>query len=203
LGDSSANNNDLDYWQSLNYNYGELNIDRKHAFVTDINYQLPNFRSRNMLLREGPGGFMVTTVWRLQTGAFYDISAAAPTLGTRRANYIAGQPVYQKGPCCTLAGHVRQFLNPAAFTAPPANAFGNSGVGQVVLPGLDQLDVNLAKNFPIHERLAFRIEVNAFNVLNHTNYSSLGTTATSGSSFGRLSGAYPPRQMQFGGKFTF
>jgi len=45
--------------------------------------------------------------------------------------------------------------------------------------------------------------VNAFNVLNHTNYSSLGTNATSGSSFGRLSGAYPPRQMQFGGKFTF
>ncbi len=203
LGDSAANNSDLVNWQSLNYNYGELNIDRKHAFVTDINYQLPNFRGRNRLLREGPGGFMVTAVWRLQTGPFYDISAAAPTLGTRRANYVPGQPVYQKGPCCTLAGHVRQFLNPAAFTAPPANAFGNSGVGQVVLPGLDQLDVNLAKNFPIHERLAFRFEVNAFNVLNHTNYSSLGTNATSGSSFGRLSGAYPPRQMQFGGKFTF
>jgi len=203
LGDSSANNSDLVNWQSLSYNYGELNIDRKHAFVTDINYQLPNFRGRNRLLREGPGGFMVTAVWRLQTGAFYDISAAAPTLGTRRANYVAGQAVYQKGPCCTLAGHVRQFLNPAAFTAPPANAFGNSGVGQVVLPGLDQLDINLAKNFPIHQRLAFRFEVNAFNVLNHTNYSSLGTTATSGSSFGRLSGAYPPRQMQFGGKFTF
>ena len=203
LGDSSANNNDLDYWQSLNYNYGELNIDRKHAFVTDINYQLPSFRGRNILLREGPGGFMVTTVWRLQTGAFYDISAAAATLGTRRANYVQGQPVYQEGPCCTLAGHVRQFLNPAAFTAPPANAFGNSGVGQVVLPGLDQLDINLAKNFPIHERLGFRFEANAFNALNHTNYSSLGTTATSGTSFGRLSGAYPPRQMQFGGKFTF
>ncbi len=203
LGDSSANNNDLDYWQSLSYNYGELNIDRKHAFVTDINYQLPKFRGRNVILREGPGGFTVTAVWRLQTGPFYDISAAAPTLGTRRANYVLGMPVYQKGPCCTLPGHVRQFLNPAAFTAPPANAFGNSGVGQVVLPGLDQLDANLAKNFPIHERLVFRIEANAFNVLNRTNYSSLGTTATSGSSFGRLSGAYPPRQMQFGAKFTF
>jgi hypothetical protein len=203
LGDSSANNNDLVNWQSLNYNYGELSIDRKHAFVTDINYQLPDFHNHGLLLREGPGGFTVTAVWRLQTGPFYDISAAAPTLGTRRANYVQGQPIYQEGACCTLPGHVRQFLNPAAFVAPPANAFGTSGVGQVVLPGLDQLDTNIAKNFQIRGRLGFRLQIDAFNVLNHTNYSSLGTTATSGSSFGRLNGAYPPRQMQFGGKFTF
>jgi hypothetical protein len=205
LGDSSANNNDLVDWQDLNYNYGELNIDRKHAFVTDINYTLPTFKGRNMLLREGPGGFTVTAVWRLQSGPFYDISgnSAHSVLGTRRANYVPGQAIYQQGPCCTLAGHVKQYLNPAAFTAPPDASFGNSGVGQVVLPGLDQLDTNLAKSFRITERIGFRIQADAFNVLNHTNYSSLGTTATSGSSFGRLNGAYPPRQMQFSGKFTF
>jgi hypothetical protein len=203
LGDSSANNGDLANWQDLNYNYGELNIDRKQAFVTDINYTLPKFAGQNAILREGVGGFSVTAVFRLQSGAFYDINASAATLGTRRASYVAGQSVYQEGPCCTLAGHVRQYLNPAAFTAPSATAFGNSGVGQVVLPGLDQLDANLAKSFQIRGRIAFRIQADFFNVLNHTNYSSLGTTATSGTSFGRLSAAYPARQMQFGGKFTF
>jgi hypothetical protein len=203
LGDSSNNNGDLADWQDLGYNYGELNIDRKHAFVTDANYQLPSLKGHNAFLREAVGGFMVTTVWRLQSGPFYDVNATAPTLGTRRANYVAGQSVYQQGPCCTLPGHVRQFLNPSAFTAPTASAFGNSGVGQVVLPGLDQLDANLAKTFQITERIGFRIQADAFNVLNHTNYSSLGTTATSGASFGRLNGAYPPRQLQFGGKFTF
>lgn len=203
LGDSSSNNGDLANWQDLEYNYGELNIDRKHAFVTDANYQLPTFLGHNFLLREVVGGFNVTGVWRLQSGPFYTINATAATLGNRRANYVPGQPVYAKGSCCTLPGHVRQWLNPAAFTAPPANAFGNSGVGQVVLPGLDQLDANLAKVFPIHDRLTFRIQADFFNVLNHTNYSSLGVTATSGSSFGRLNAAYPPRQMQFGGKFTF
>ena len=204
LGDSSSNGGDLANWQDLGYNYGELNIDRKHAFVTDVNYQLPKFQGHNMFMRQVIGGFMITGVYRYQTGAFYTINAAASTLGTRRASRVAGQPIYAKGPCCTLAGHVKQWLNPAAFTAPPAGAFGNAGVGQVVLPGLSQLDTNLAKVFPIHERFNFRIQADFFNVLNHTNYSSLNTTATSGATtFGRLNGAYPPRQMQFSGKFTF
>ncbi len=203
LGDSSENNVDLANWQSLQYNYGELNIDRKHAFVATANYQLPSFADRNLALREGLGGFMITVVTRFQTGPFYNITASAPTLGTRRANFVAGQSVYAKGACCSLPNHQRQWVNPAAFTAPSASAFGNSGNGQIVLPNLNQTDANLAKTFGIHERVQFRLQADFFNVFNHTNYSGMGTTATSGTSFGRLSSAYPPRQMQFGGKFTF
>ncbi len=203
LGDSSNNNGDLANWQDLNYNYGELNIDRKHAFVGTANYQVPSFKGRNFALREFVGGFMVTVVERLQTGAFYNVNASASTLGSRRANYVAGAPVYQKDNRFTLAGHLAQYLNPAAFTAPSASSFGNAGVGQVVLPGLSQTDATLAKLFPIRERFNIKLSADFFNVMNHTNYSSLGTTATSGASFGRLNNAYPARQMQFGGKFTF
>lgn len=208
LGDSSSNGGDLANWQDLNYNYGELNIDRKHAFIGTVNYQVPSFQGHNFLLREAVGGFLVTGVLRLQTGAFYTVNAVATTLGTRRANYVQGQPIYQVGDCCVLPGHQKQFLNPAAFISPTAidpNSpyFGNAGVGQVVLPGLEQTDASLAKLFPIKERLSFKLQADLFNVLNHTNYSGLGTTATSGTSFGRLNGAYPPRQMQFGAKFIF
>jgi hypothetical protein len=203
LGDSSNNNGDLANWQSLSYNYGELNIDRKHAFIGTLNYQVPTFKGHSFLLRETIGGFFVTGVLRLQTGAFYNINASATTLGSRRANYVAGTNIYQVGDCCSLAVHQKQYLNPAAFTAPSGSAFGNSGVGQVVLPGLEQTDATLAKIFPIHDSVNFRISADFFNVLNHTNYSSLGTTATSGTSFGRLNGSYPARQLQFGGKFTF
>ena len=208
LGDSSSNNGDLVNWRDLQYNYGELNIDRKHAFIGTVNYQVPSFQGHNFLLREAVGGFLVTGVLRLQTGAFYTISALATTLGTRRANYVQGQAIYQVGDCCSLPGHLKQFLNPAAFVSttaidPNSPNFGNAGVGQVVLPGLEQTDASLAKLFPIHERFNFKLQADFFNVLNHTNYSSLGTTATSGASFGRLNGAYPPRQMQFGAKFIF
>jgi hypothetical protein len=203
LGDSSANNGDLANWQSLSYNYGELSIDRKQAFITTVNYQVSSFKGHNFLLREGVGGFLVTGVYRVQTGPFYSITASAATLGTRRANYVAGQPIYMKDSRFALPNHLSQYLNPAAFTAPPAASFGNAGVGQVVLPGLQQLDISLAKLFSITERVQFKFQADGFNVANHTNYSSLGTTATSGSSFGRLNGAYPPRQLQFGGKIIF
>jgi hypothetical protein len=103
----------------------------------------------------------------------------------------------------TLASHQVQWLNPAAWTAAPGNAFGNAGVGQVELPSLQQVDLTFTKAFVITERVNFKFQADAFNVLNHCNYSSLGTTATSGSSFGRLSGAYPNKQLPMGAKVTF
>jgi signal peptidase I len=90
----------------------------------------------------------------------------------------------------------------AAFGVPSGIAFGNSGVGAVILPGLQQGDVTLSKVFIIHEQMNLKFQADAFNIFNHTNYSGLDTNA-SDTAFGRLNGAYPPRQMQLGGRFTF
>ena len=202
LGDSSSNGSTLENWQSLPYNYGELNIDRKHGFVTTAVWQLPTLRDKNVFLREGIGGIQVTAVVRSQSGP-YDTITGNTSTGSRRANYVAGTPVYLKDNRFTLAGHQAQWLNPAAFTAAPNGSFGTAGVGQVIQPGLEQTDATLSKIFGIVERVNLKLNADFFNVFNHTNYSSLGTTATSGASFGRLNGAYPPRQMQFGAKIIF
>ncbi len=117
LGDSSSNNGDLANWQDLNYNYGELNIDRKHAFVTTVNYQLPTFQGHNMLLREAVGGFMVTGVFRAQTRPVLHHQCHCPdSWHPSRQLRPRVSDVYAQGPCCTLPGHVKQWLNPAAFT---------------------------------------------------------------------------------------
>jgi hypothetical protein len=204
LGDSSSNGATLEKWQDLSYNYGELSSDRRHAFISTVVYQLPLLRNHNLLMREAIGGVQVTAVARVQTGSYYTIVGNSPvgSLGNRRASYLGGS-MYAQGNRFTLPGHVAQYLNPAAFGAPPAGDYGNAGVGSVVLPGLQTGDVTAAKLFDVTERFQFKLEADAFNVLNHTNYSGLGTTATSGSSFGRLNGAYPPRQMQFGAKLIF
>jgi len=75
-------------------------------------------------------------------------------------------------------------------------------VGSVELPGLVQADLTLAKQFPIHERINLKLQADAFNAFNHTNYSSLDTNV-SDSAFGRLNGAYPARQLQLGAHLTF
>lgn len=75
-------------------------------------------------------------------------------------------------------------------------------MGSVILAGLEEGNVVLAKLFPITERFRFKLEANAFKVLNKTNHSGLDSNASDGG-FGRPNGSYPPRQMQFGAKLIF
>ena len=201
LGDSQSNGNSNENWRSLNYTYGELSIDRKHAFVSTVVWQLPTFRNKNLLLREAVGGIQVTGVIRVQSGPFWTIQGNSST-GNRRANYLGGNK-YNKDNRFTLANHQAQWLNAAAYGVPAAGAFGSAGVGDIVMPGLQQGDVTLSKLFDFRERVQFKLQADAFNVLNHTNYSSLDTNVSDGASFGRLNGAYPSRQMQFGAKVIF
>jgi hypothetical protein len=201
LGDSQSNGSTLENWRDLHYNYGELSIDRKHAFVATVVWQLPTFRDKNIFLREAVGGIQVTGVVRVQSGPYWTIQGNTTT-GNRRADYIGGDK-YAKDNRFTLSNHQAQWLNPAAFKSAPAGSFGSSGVGGIILPALQQADVTLSKLFDFHEIVQLKLQADAFNVLNHTNYSSLDTNVSDGSSFGRLNGAYPPRQMQFGAKLIF
>jgi hypothetical protein len=201
LGDSQSNGSTLENWRDLNYNYGELSIDRKHAFVSTVVWQLPTFRNRNLLLREAVGGIQVTGVVRVQSGPYWTIQSNSST-GNRRANYVGGNK-YAKDNRFSLPLHQAQWLNPAAFALVPADSFGSAGVGSISLPGLQQADVTLSKLFDFRERVQFKLQADAFNVLNHTNYSSLDTNVSDGLPFGRLNGAYPNRQMQFGAKVIF
>lgn len=199
LGDSSSNGGDQANWRSLNYNYGELGIDRRHAFVGTLVWQLPTFRN-NAILHQTIGGFQIVAVARIQSGPYQTISANTAT-GGRRADYLGGN-MYLKDSRFALASHQAQWLNPAAFAPAPTGRFGNSGVGTVILPGLEQSDVTLSKSFSFKELLRLKVQADAFNVLNKANYSGLDSNA-SDAAFGRLNGAYPPRQMQLGAKLIF
>jgi hypothetical protein len=64
---------------------------------------------------------------------------------------------------------------------------GRFGIGAVGrnsfrLPNTSVVDLSLAKNFPVHERATVELSAQAFNLLNHVNYTSAGTTAYSISS---------------------
>jgi hypothetical protein len=201
LGDSQSNGNSNENWQSRRYTYGELSIDRKHAFVSTVVWQLPTFAKSNIFLREGAGGLQVTGVVRAQTGQFDTIQSNSST-GNRRANLNGGTPLYAKDNRFTLANHVAQWINPAAFSIVGNGVLGSAGVGNIVQPGLTQVDLTASKSFDFHERVQFKIQADGFNLFNHTNYSSLDTNV-SDSAFGRLNGAYPNRQMQLGAKVIF
>ena len=86
--------------------------------------------------------------------------------------------------------------------AAPAGRYGNLGINTVLGPGLQSYDMSLAKHFPITERFNLRLQADFFNAFNVANFTGLGVTITN-NSFGTLSSAYPPRQIQLALKLAF
>ncbi len=195
LGDSSSTNNTFENWQNLQFGYGSLSIDRKHAFVGTVVWQLAQLRNQNAFVRETLGGWQLSGVVRAQSGPYYTVNGNTST-GNRRADYLGGNYLVESG------RNANNYINKAAFTAAPAGRFGTSGVSEIEGPGLQQADATLSKTFAAEKRVQGKFQWDMFNVLNRTNYSNLNATTTN-SSFGTISAAYPPRQMQLGLKILF
>jgi len=120
----------------------------------------------------------------------------------------ANFPLTPSGPVYATINGVRTRVVPTGLGDVPRDA--------IRAPGEIAFDASISREFPlVKEALKFQFRVDAFNVLNHTNFgapnSSLsvtatGTTATfatNSASFGQITGAQPPRLLQFVGKFIF
>ncbi len=101
------------------------------------------------------------------------------------------------------------WFNPTAFVAPPPSSgqVGNERRGVINGPGFYRVDVGLFRNFRIYKESFFQLRGEAYNVLNHTNWTSVCTnTGSSGCApyhFGQVTAARDPRILQVGGKFNF
>ncbi|WP_263409619.1 TonB-dependent receptor [Terriglobus tenax] len=210
LGDSAGNNITLENWQNQAYNYGPLSNDRRHAFVASFVLQAPELKGHSFLVQEAAGGWQLSGVARLQSGAYYTVQQTSTIqLGTVRADYVPGVQVYNNhaGICGYLNNGTGGTCNASSkayiqTAKTQANHYGNAPVGGVVGPGLAQMDATLSKYFPITERVRIKAQVDMFNVLNRTNFNGLNLNA-SNSNFGTISSAFPPRQMQLGARILF
>ena len=91
---------------------------------------------------------------------------------------------------------------------------GNVPRDSIRAPGEVEFDASVSRSFTLYRSLKFQFRVDAFNVINHTNFSpentSLSVTAsgtaasfTNSSSFGQITGARPSRHLQALARFTF
>jgi hypothetical protein len=74
------------------------------------------------------------------------------------------EPLYSK--------RVKQWFNPAAFSAPAPGTFGDLGRDTLTGPGLTELDLSVAKSTTIREGLRAQFRAEFFNVLNHSNFTT-------------------------------
>lgn len=70
---------------------------------------------------------------------------------------------------------LRQF-NTSVFSIPANGVRGDSGIGGVQGPGQNNLDLSLSKTFRVYEPVHIELRVDAFNALNHSQWTGMNTT---------------------------
>jgi len=97
-----------------------------------------------------------------------------------------------------------KYFNTSCFKVPAVGTLGTAGKAFLRGPGIANWDLSVFKNSPIREpfRLQFRAE--AYNAFNHTQFSSVNTTAQFdpagnqvNNQFGQFTATRAPRQLQF------
>jgi hypothetical protein len=106
-----------------------------------------------------------------------------------------------------ISGTADHWFNSQAFVLPPAGTFGNVSRGSLTGPGLVNVDTSLFKRFSLNERMNVQLRVEAFNILNHTNFFYPNAIVFQGTNYsktaGQITAAATSRQLQLALKFIF
>jgi hypothetical protein len=112
-----------------------------------------------------------------------------------------GTPGKTSAPVSTTA-----FLNKAAFTDPAAFTIGNAprtAPYGLFAPLIEDVDLSIRREFPIHESLRFAFQVDAFNINNAVHFAAPNTNIDA-AAFGTFtSQANQARKLQFSARLTF
>ena len=196
LTDASGFNDNPEDAFNRDYNYGPASFDRRHIFAATYTYTLPTLRNSNGLLRAVFGGYELSGITRLQSGAYFTVVGNTST-GSRRADYLGGDVLLPNGERSQGA-----WVNRAAFAAAPDTRRGTAGVGTVEGPGSQVWDFSFRRRVGLTEHLKLQLQADVFNAFNRTNFRDLEVNLANGG-FGTLTAAGPPRTIQLGMKFTF
>jgi hypothetical protein len=196
------------YNDRLNYalSNGFKLVDIPQNVVLSYTYELPFGRGKRMAngltgaANQLVSGWSVNGITTFQSGQPLEVTVANNLLNNNGYN----NPADITCSSVSTPKRVAAWFNTSCFTAPPAYTFGNSGVGHVRGPGIDNWDFSLAKDTGLgSENRRLRLEADFFNLFNMAHFSNPNTTLGN-AGFGAIGGdRLPPRLIQLGAKFTF
>lgn len=196
LTDASGFNDNPEDAFNRDYNYGPATFDRRHIFAATYTYTLPALAHANGFTRAVFGGYELSGITRLQSGAYFTVVGNTST-GSRRADYLGGPVLLPNGERGQGA-----WINRAAFQAAPDTRRGTAGVGTVQGPGSQVWDFSFRRRVGLTEKVKLQLQADVFNAFNRTNFRDLEVNLANGG-FGTLTAAGSPRTIQLGLKFTF
>ncbi len=197
--------------------YAEARTSRPHIFSASYVYELPFFRkSSNSLVRLLLGGYQLSGITNIESGAPVPrvvISTTDQANGTRGIypNAISNPRGGLAGTIDPISG-LPFIFDPLAFEPAPLGKFGNLGRAFARLPGRNQTNLAVSKQFYFNKERTMYVQLRAesFNLFNTTQFTGVtagrpttGTDILLNSTFGRPTSTRLPREFQFGAKFYF
>lgn len=194
------------------FTYSRSSDDVPHRFVTSLLYDLPFGKTGDGFAHKLLGGFSIGGIYTYQSGTPFSVFNTFDEAGTDAVLTFAdlGAPFRLLDP----RTNDRQAFNRDAFRAfaDPSTGFnvatqfrrGTSGPNMFRAGNtVNNFDLIVAKKTQLFsENTNFEIRFEAFNALNHTQFTTLDTTLSS-PTFGKYTGARESRVIQLGGRFTF
>jgi hypothetical protein len=172
----------------------DLPFGRRRHFFTDAS------RTLDLAI----GGWQLSTFSTFQSGFPLSFGLLRGTLGAggSRPNAV-GDPM--AGISGSVVSRLDRYFNTEAFAQPPDFTFGNVSprVASVRGPGMNNINLTLAKSFMITEALRLEFRAASYNFLNHPVFSG-PNTQLGNPAFGRISSqANFSRQTEFVLKLVF
>src|SRR6185295_13650030 len=177
-----SSNPEAQDFRNLGLERSRSDFDTRQRWVLSGTYQLP-FRAQGALNRLVEGWSLAPIV-NLQSGnPFSPIiplmsDGSGSLLAFDRPDLVPGQSIRLDNPTPEV------FFNKNAFVRHP-RGFGSAGRNIIEGPGFEDIDLSLGKATRIKENVNIQFRAEAFNILNHPNFSQPNRTVTS-ADFGRI-----------------
>lgn len=179
--------------------YGPSDFDRRHILLFSYVYDIPTPANWSSGLKALLGNWTLSGISAFQTGTPLNIGIAGDPHG------IGGCPCRPNanGEPNLSGGQTRErFFDPTAFSEVTPGIFGNLQRNAVRRAGSNNFDISLFKNIPFGESALVQFRAEAFNALNHTQWTGYRGTF-GGGNFGTVTSARDARVFQLGLKFKW
>ena len=142
---------------------------------------MPKFS--NTMLRRVASDWQVAPLMYFRSAQYFAVVSgvdnALTGVGGQTPNYNGTSP-YAASTACTPAPCVQWLTNGAgsSFTSPALGTYGNLGWNNIRGPGEIQINMAVSRTFVLREKMTLQFRAEAFNILNHPNFSTPGASST-------------------------
>ena len=189
-------------------NRGLSDFHHTHRFVTSGLWELPLLGTMPALAKQALGGWSLSGAMLLESGRPFSVLSGVDNsmsgVGADFADLVGDTS--RAARLDPGRDKVFEWFNTRAFVANREGTFGTSGRNIVFGPGFANVNLTVAKSFPlaaISEAARVQLRAEFFNVFNRVNLQSKRSENVASGTYGRITSAFDPRILQFALKFQF